>query len=188
MMKKKLIVAITGATGAIYGLHILRILKCLDYIETHLIISNPGSISAKYDINLSRQYFYDLADFSYKIDDISAILSSGSFKNMGMIISPCSMRTLAAIANGMSDNLITRAADVTLKERRRLVLLTREAPLNLIHIRNMAVVTEMGGIIFPPLITFYNHPSSIDEIVQNTALRVLRLFDIDLPQNTWQGI
>ncbi|AWD32217.1 putative UbiX-like flavin prenyltransferase [Candidatus Kinetoplastibacterium sorsogonicusi] len=188
MVQKRILIAITGATGAIYALNILRLLKKIDLIETHLIISNPGLISAKYETNLCIKDFHDLADYTYKINDITAPVASGSFDITGMIIAPCSMRTLAAIANGISDNLITRSADVTLKERRRLVLLPIEAPLNLIHIKNMATITEIGGIIFPPLITFYNHPSSIEDSVYNTIARVLKLFDINIPQKIWQGI
>src|SRR5690554_3958471 len=137
---------------------------------------------------MSRQDVHALADQVYSFRDVGATLASGGFSTVGMVVVPCSMRTLAAVAHGLSDNLITRAADVTLKERRRLVMMVRETPLNLAHLRNMTAVTEMGGIIFPPLPAFYHHPKTIEEMVAHTVARVLELFDIHVPGPTWDGI
>jgi flavin prenyltransferase len=177
--KKRLIIAMTGATGAIYGVRMLQVLQQQEAWETHLVISSAGIINLKHELNMRRQELYQLADCSHDINDIAASIASGSFKTAGMVITPCSMKTLASVAHAMADNLITRAADVTLKERRRLVVMPRETPLNLAHIRNMAAVTEMGGIIYPPMPAFYGKPKSLDDLINETVGRVLELFDID---------
>lgn len=186
---KRLIIAITGASGAIYGVRLLRLLKNIDSVETHLIISGAGELTLEHELGMETSELLLLADHSYDVNEVGAVVASGSFKNAGMIVAPCSMKTLSAIAHGYCDNLITRAADVVLKERRRLVLMARETPLNLAHIRNMEAVTEMGGIIYPPLPAFYCHPVSIDEMVDQTVRRVLELFDIADDQIIrWSGM
>lgn len=186
---KRLIIAITGASGAIYGVRLLRLLKNIDSVETHLIISEAGELTLEHELGIGSKELCLLADHSYDVNEVGAPVASGSFKNAGMIVAPCSMKTLSSIAHGYCDNLIARAADVVLKERRRLVLMARETPLNLAHIRNMEAVTEMGGIIYPPLPAFYCHPVSIDEMVDQTARRVLELFDIADDQIIrWSGM
>jgi len=175
---KRLIIAITGATGAVYGVRLLEILRDAPEIETHLLLSEAGLLNLHQELDLNRKQVGALADVVHNVRDIGASIASGSFQSEGMIVAPCSMKTLAAVAHGLSDNLITRAADVVLKERRRLVLMVRETPFNLAHLRNMTCVTEMGGIIFPPLPGFYHHPQSIAEMVDHTVGRVLDLFAI----------
>jgi 2,5-furandicarboxylate decarboxylase 2 len=177
--KRRLIVAMTGATGSIYGLRILEALRRKGGWETHLIVSDAGMLNAWQEYRLARMDIAKLADVVHNVRDVGASISSGSFITAGMVIAPCSMKTLAAVAHGFSDNLISRAADVVLKERRRLVLITREAPLNLAHIRNMAAVTEMGGVIFPPVPAFYSRAKTIDDLVNHTVGRVLDLFGIE---------
>jgi len=145
-------------------------------------------MTIRHELGVTRQSFHELADEVHSFRDVGASLASGSFATAGMIIAPCSVRTLAAVAHGLSDNLITRAADVTLKERRRLVLMLRETPFNLAHLRNMTAVTEMGGVIFPPLPAFYLQPQSILEMVDHTVARVLDMFDIAIPSPRWQGL
>lgn len=187
--KQRLIVAMTGATGSIYGLRILKTLRRLGGWETHLIVSDAGVLNAWQEYGLNRKDLHKLADVTHNVRDVGAAIASGSFITAGMVVAPCSMKTLAAVAHGFSDNLISRAADVILKERRRLVLVTREAPLNLAHLRNMVAVTEMGGVIFPPVPAFYSHAKSIDDLVNHTVGRVLDLFGVE-HQNIarWQGI
>ena len=173
---RRLIVAITGATGAIYGLRLVETLRRIGGVETHLLVSSAGWLNIQHELKLSKDEVHPLADVVHSVRDIGASIASGSFATDGMIVAPCSMKTLASIAHGLSDNLIARAADVTLKERRRLVLLVRETPFNLAHLRNMTAVTEMGGIIFPPLPAFYTRPASIDEMIDDTVARVLDMF------------
>lgn len=188
--RQRLIVAITGASGAIYGVRLLEQLRALPEWETHLVLSNAGVLTASEELGLKRADIEALADVVHSVKDIGAAVSSGSFRTAGMVIAPCSMKTLAEIAHGLADNLVSRAADVVLKERRRLVLLARETPLNLAHLRNMTAVTEMGAIVFPPVPAFYTRPSSLDDVVNHTVGRVLDLFDIDhhdLVQR-WQGL
>ncbi len=185
----RLIVAITGATGAVYGVRLLQILRGMPAIETHLLVSDAGVLNLHQELALARKDVESLADVTHSVRDIGAAIASGSFQSEGMIIAPCSMKSLAAVAHGLSDNLITRAADVVLKERRRLVLMVRETPFNLAHLRNMTAVTEMGGIIFPPLPGFYHKPDSIEDMVDHTLGRVLDLFGIEhalAPR--WQGM
>jgi len=185
---KRLVVGVTGATGAIYALRLLQAIRVIGGVETHLVLSASGILNVEHELTMSRQDLDALADHSYGVRDVGATIASGSFATMGMIITPCSMRTLAAVAHGLSDNLITRAADVTLKERRRLILMVRETPFNLAHLRNMTAVTEMGGIIFPPLPAFYQQPSSIDELVDHTVSRVLDLVGLDASVVQWSGL
>ena len=184
---RRLVVAVTGATGAIYAVRMLETLRAVPDVETHLIVSASGVLNIRHELDASRQDVYALADVTHSVRDVGATLASGAFSTAGMVIVPCSMRTLAAVAHGLSDNLITRAADVTLKERRRLVLMVRETPLNLAHLRNMTAVTEMGGIVFPPLPAFYHRPQSVEQMVDHTVARVLQLFDIDVPGPQWSG-
>ena len=186
---KRLVVAITGASGAMYGIRLLQWLRESAQVETHLMISDAGVLSMHYELDMKRKDIEALADVVHSVRDVGACVASGSFQSEGMIIAPCSMKTLGSVAHGLSDNLITRAADVILKERRRLVLMVRETPFNLAHLRNMTSVTEMGGIIYPPLPALYQKPQSIEEMVDHTTGRVLDLFGIQqtlAPQ--WQGI
>jgi polyprenyl P-hydroxybenzoate/phenylacrylic acid decarboxylase-like protein len=175
---KRLVVAITGASGAIYGVRILEQLRRHPDWESHLVLSASGALTAAQELALKRADIEGLADVVHNVKDIGASVASGSFATEGMVVAPCSMKTLAAIALGMADNLVSRAADVALKERRRVVLLARETPLNLAHLRNMTSVTEMGGIVFPPVPAFYNQPASLDDVVNHTVGRVLDLFGI----------
>ena len=176
--RPRLIVAITGASGAIYGVRLLEQLRASAACESHLVISSSGLMTAQQELGMKRGDIEALADVVHNVRDIGATVASGSFQSAGMVIAPCSMKTLAAVANGLADNLVSRAADVILKERRRLVLLARETPLNLAHLRNMTSVTEMGGIIFPPVPAFYTQPQTIDDIVNHTVGRLLDLFSI----------
>ncbi len=185
---RRLIVAITGASGAIYGTRLLARLREAGGIETHLLLSAAGVLNAHQELALKRGDVERLADVVHNVNDIGAPLASGSFRTMGMVIAPCSVRTLAACATGLADNLITRAADVCLKERRRVVLMLREAPLNLAHIRAMETVTLMGGVVFPPVPAFYQKPQSVEQLVDHTLARVLDLFDIDTPAPRWSGM
>ncbi len=185
----RIIVAITGATGAIYGVRLLQHLRAISYVETHLMISDAGVLNIHQELDLKRKDVEALADVVHSVRDIGASIASGSFQSDGMIVAPCSMKTLAAVAHGFADNLITRAADVVLKERRRLVLMVRETPFNLAHLRNMTSVTEMGGIIFPPLPNFYHRPNSIEEMVDHSLARVLDLFQIEHQLSPrWAGL
>ena len=186
---KRLVVAITGASGAMYGIRLLQWLRESAQVETHLMISDAGVLSMHYELDMKRKDVEALADVVHSVRDVGACVASGSFQSEGMIVAPCSMKTLGSVAHGLSDNLISRAADVMLKERRRLVLMVRETPFNLAHLRNMTAVTEMGGIIYPPLPALYQKPQSIEEMVDHTTGRVLDLFGIQqtlAPQ--WQGI
>jgi flavin prenyltransferase len=186
---RRLIVAVTGATGAIYAVRLLETVRALGGIESHLVVSSAGWLSIQHELALDRPAVEGLADVVYNVRDIGATIASGSFATDGMVVAPCSMKTLASVAHGLSDNLIARAADVTLKERRRLVLMVRETPLNLAHLRNMTAVTEMGGIIFPPLPAFYDKPQTIEEMVMHTTSRVLDLFALGPTLTSgWPGL
>ena len=176
---RRIVVAITGATGAVYGVRLLERLRAIPGVETHLVISDAATLTLHQEVGLQRRDVEALAHVVHKNREIGAPIASGSFQSDGMVIAPCSMKTLAAVAHGLSDNLIARAADVILKERRRLVLMVRETPFNLAHLRNMTAVTEMGGIVFPPLPSFYNKPGSIDERVDHTLARVIDLLGIE---------
>lgn len=188
-MKKRLIVGITGATGAVYGVKILETIREIPELESHVVLSEAGALNLWHELRMRRRELEKLADAAYHPNDIAAAIASGSFLTEGMVIAPCSMKTLAAVAHAHADDLLSRAADVVLKERRRLVLLTRETPLNLAHLRNMTAVSEMGGIIFPPVPAFYALPKSIDELVAHTVARVLDLFGVHSAKLArWQGM
>ncbi len=175
---RRMIVGISGATGIVYSVELLRVLKLLG-IETHLVISAAGEQTRAHETSLSSKELRSMADMAYSIKDIGAAIASGSFRTMGMIVAPCSIRTLSEIATGVTSTLLTRAADVCLKERRRLVLLVRETPLHRGHLQSMLAVTDAGGIIMPPVPAFYPRPETIDQIVQHTVARALDLFDLD---------
>jgi flavin prenyltransferase len=185
---KRLIVAITGASGAAYGVRLLELLSGLP-VETHLVATRWGRVTIEHETGRSWADVRELADVVHAEGDQAASISSGSFRTDGMIIAPCSVKTLGALANGFAHNLVCRAADVMLKERRKLVLAVRETPLHSIHLRNMLTLSELGAIVFPPTPAFYNLPSTVDEIVDQTALRILDQFDIELPSATrWAGL
>lgn len=182
---KRLIIGVSGASGFIYGYKLLAALKDTE-IETHLIISKSAQLVRHYESEISTENLADLADKQYNIHDIACSVASGSYKTLGMIIAPCSMHTLSEIATGHAGNALTRAADVILKERRRLVLMVRETPLHLVHLENMLKITQMGGIIAPPVPAFYQNPKTIDDIVDHSLARVLDLFDLDvIPIQRW---
>ena len=188
LSRPRIVVGITGATGAVYGVRLLeRLREC--GAETHLVVTPAGVLNLHHELGLDRKSIEALADHAHAPGDVGATIASGSFVTQAMVIAPCSMKTLAAVAHAMSDNLLTRAADVTLKERRRLVLMVRETPFNLAHLRNMTAVTEMGGIVFPPLPAFYLKPASIDELVAEGVERVLQLCGVATAQpQAWQGL
>lgn len=178
----------TGATGAVYGVRLLHRCRELE-VESHLVVSPAGVLNVHHELGLDRRALEALATVAYNPSDVGAAIASGSFSTTAMIVAPCSMRSLAAIALGLGDNLLARAADVTLKERRRLILMVRETPFNLAHLRNMTSVTEMGGIVFPPLPAFYHRPSTIDELVSESVERVLALAGIDQARpRSWEGL
>ena len=185
---QRIVVGVTGASGAVYGVRLLRRLRELG-AHTHLVATPAGVLNVHHELGLDRAALNALADVSHSPGDIGACIASGSFSMDAMVVSPCSMRTLAAIAHGLSDNLLTRAADVALKERRRLLLMVRETPLNLAHLRNMTAVTEMGGIVFPPLPAFYHRPTTVDELVDDTVERALELMGLAAAQpRRWEGL
>ncbi|MEY4563092.1 MAG: hypothetical protein RLZZ618_2369 [Pseudomonadota bacterium] len=185
---KRVVVGVTGATGAIYALRLLERLKAAGH-ETHLVASPAGLLNVHHELGLDRKAFEALAHTAYHPGDVGAAIASGSFAADAMVIAPCSMKTLASVAHGLSDNLLSRAADVTLKERRRLVLMVRETPFNLAHLRNMTAVTEMGGIVFPPLPAFYHRPATIDDMVNDTVERVLALLGVaEASPKVWHGL
>jgi flavin prenyltransferase len=187
-MTQRVVVGITGATGAVYGVRLLQRLRSAE-IETHLVASAAGVLSTHHELGLDRKALEALADRAYSPADVGAAIASGSFAAQAMVVAPCSMKTLAAVAHGLSDNLLTRAADVALKERRRLVMLVRETPFNLAHLRNMTAVTEMGGVIFPPLPAFYHRPASLDDLIDDTIERVLALLDVaGARPRAWPGL
>jgi 4-hydroxy-3-polyprenylbenzoate decarboxylase len=177
--KKRLIVGISGASGVIYGVKALEALK-RTAIETHLVMSKSAEVTLAYETSMKVAEVHALADVVHPIADIGASISSGSFRTEGMLIAPCSIRSLSEIAHGVTSTLLTRAADVVLKERRRLVLMLRETPLHLGHLRTMTAVTEMGAIVMPPVPAFYAKPESIDDVVTHSVGRALDLFGIDL--------
>jgi flavin prenyltransferase len=185
---RRLIVGMTGASGAIYGIRLLHLLKGAG-IETHLVVSRSAKITLAQEMDIGVAEVSALADVVHQVDNIGASIASGSFRTMGMVIAPCSMRSLAEIASGVTSSLLTRAADVVLKERRRLVLLVREAPLHLGHLRSMTSVTEIGAIVYPPVPAFYARPRSLEQMVDHTLGRVLDLFDIETKAvSRWDGL
>ncbi len=173
-----LVIGITGATGVIYGIRLLQVLSVMDNIETHLIISEAGETTIKYETDFSIADVKKLANFNYDIKDVAARISSGSFRRDGMIIAPCTIKTMSALANSYNDNLIIRAGDVTLKERQKLVLVLRETPLHLGHLRSMERLSEIGGIIMPPVPAFYHKPKTVEDIVDHTVGKILDMFNI----------
>jgi 4-hydroxy-3-polyprenylbenzoate decarboxylase len=178
MTVQRLVVGITGASGAIYGLKALKALREVK-VETHLVISRSAQITVAHELEMTASELSKLADVVYRVDDIGAAISSGSFPTMGMIVAPCSVRTLAEIASGVTSSLLTRAADVILKERRKLVLMVRETPFHLGHLRAMAAVTEMGAIVMPPVPAFYAKPKTLDDMVDHSVGRALDLLGIE---------
>jgi 4-hydroxy-3-polyprenylbenzoate decarboxylase len=185
--RRRLVIGITGASGAIYGVRLLELLKETD-IETHLIMSRAARMTLAYETDFKVPDVERLATLVHPYENIGAVCSSGSFRTMGMVIAPCSIKTMSEIATGVTGNLLSRAADVALKERRRVVLLLRETPLHLGHIRTMAAVTEAGAIVYPPVPAFYSRPASLAEMVDHTLCRVLDLFDVDLGKmRRWSG-
>ena len=184
---RRIVVAMTGASGALYGVRLLEALRALG-VETHLVISKAGALSLRHELGMRVAQLKELADHAHPIGDVAASIASGSFQTQGMAVAPCSVKTLGEIASGISGNLISRAADVALKERRRLVLMLRETPLHLGHIRSMAQVTEMGGVIFPPVPAFYTQPKTLADLVDHSVGRVLDLLGIesDLVER-WEG-
>ena len=173
-----LIIGITGATGVIYGIRLLEVLSSMKEVETHLVISEAGEMTIKYETRLKIDDIRKLANYSYDIEDVSARISSGSFQRDGMIVAPCTVKTMSALANSYTENLLIRAGDVTLKERKKLVLMVRETPLHLGHIRNMERLTEMGAIIMPPAPAFYYKPKTLRDIINHTVGKMLDMFDI----------
>lgn len=178
---RRLIVGITGATGIIFGIRALQTLRELG-IETHLVVSRAGELTRAHETDMSREALHALADHVHPVNDVGASIASGSFRTMGMLIAPCSVRTLAEVASGVTTTLLTRAADVVLKERRTLVLMVREAPLHAGHLRNMLAATEIGAIIHPPVPAFYTRPASIEEMVDQTLSRALDSFGLEMPR------
>jgi len=184
----RLVIGITGASGAVYGVRLLERARTLG-VETYLVVTPAGVLNVHHELGLDRSSLEALASNAYGPGDIGACIASGSFETTAMVVAPCSMKTLASVAHAFGDNLLTRAADVTLKERRRLVLMVRETPFNLAHLRNMTAVTEMGAIVFPPLPAFYHRPGTIDELVDESVERVLAIAGITAAQpRTWQGL
>ncbi|MBM1021271.1 UbiX family flavin prenyltransferase [Enterobacter sp. A11] len=187
---KRLIVGLSGASGAIYGVRLLQVLRNVAEVETHLVMSQAARQTLSLETDLSLRDVQALADVVHDARDIAASISSGSFKTAGMVILPCSIKTLSGIVNSYTDTLVTRAADVVLKERRPLVLCVRETPLHLGHLRLMTQAAELGAVIMPPVPAFYHRPVSLDDVINQTVNRVLDQFDIDLPEDLftrWQG-
>ncbi|NWF44346.1 UbiX family flavin prenyltransferase [Hydrogenophaga sp. D2P1] len=186
---RRLLVAITGASGAVYGLRLLQVLSEMPDVQAHAVVSDAGWLTLRHELDVNADMLRPLVHTLHDANQLGAGPASGSFRCSGMVVAPCSMRTLAAIAHGLSDNLVTRAADVMLKERRRLVLMTRETPLHLGHLRNMTAVTEMGAIVCPPMPAFYLRPQTLDDLVDASVARVLDLLDVPhtLSQR-WQGM
>jgi polyprenyl P-hydroxybenzoate/phenylacrylic acid decarboxylase-like protein len=186
--KQRIIIGISGASGAIYGVRILQYLQQIEGVETHLVISKSGQRTLSEECGMHLKEIQGLADVFYPVNDIGAAIASGSFKADGMVIAPCSVRTMSAIATGVTDNLLTRAADVCLKERRKLVLMVRETPFHLGHLRTMTALAEMGAIIAPPLPAFYPQPKTLEELVEHSVGRVLDLLDIPNGMvKRWEG-
>jgi 4-hydroxy-3-polyprenylbenzoate decarboxylase len=185
----RLVVGVSGASGAVYALRTLEMVRELPDWETHLVVTPAGWLNIREELSMDRPVFESLADVVHSPQNVGASIASGSFKAQAMVVVPCSMRTIAAVAHAAADNLLTRAADVMLKERRRLVLVARETPLNLAHLRNMTAISEMGGIIFPPVPAFYHHPQNLQDLVDHTVMRFLDLCGVEVPQRPqWPGL
>lgn len=187
MAKKRLIVGISGASGAPLAVEVLRQLRQHPEIEVHLIVTAGGEMTLTHETNISLTELCALADVYHGIGSIGAAIASGSFKTMGMIVVPCSMKTVAGIASGYSDNLLLRAADVCLKERRKLVLAARESPLSTLHLRNLYEVSKLGAMIVPPVLTYYNHPQSVEDCTYQAVNRILSQFNLDEGRYQWEG-
>ena len=187
MTKRRIVLGISGASGFQYVYKALQLLQDIENVETHLVVSKGAEMARALETPYTKEEVCKMADIVHPIGNLAASISSGSFKTVGMLVAPCSMRTLAAVAHGYSDNLLTRAADVVLKERRRLVLMVRETPLNLAHLDNMRRVTEMGGIIFPPVPALYLQPQSVDDILTHSVSRALDLLGVDIPHQPHWG-
>lgn len=188
-MVQHIIIGISGASGAIYGVRMLEALREVESVKTHLVMSKMAHVTLATETSYSVSDVQALADYVHDAKDLAAAISSGSFKTLGMVVAPCSMRSLAEIATSLSTTLLTRAADVVLKERRKLVLMVRETPLTTVHLKNMVTVSEMGGIIAPPVPAFYQNPESLDDVVNHSVGRVLDIFDIDHALvRRWQGL
>jgi 4-hydroxy-3-polyprenylbenzoate decarboxylase len=190
MSQRRIIVGISGASGVIYGIRLLEVLRQAPDVESHLVVSTAGAQTIGLETEYSLEQVQALADARYRFNDVAAAISSGSFKTYGMVVIPCSMKTLAGIAHSFSDNLLLRAADVVLKDRRRLVIVPRETPLHLGHLRLMTQLVEMGAVVAPPMPAFYHRPQSIADIVDQTVNRVLDLLEVTLPEDLftrWQG-
>ena len=187
---KRVVVGISGASGVIFGIRLLEVLRGVDDVEVHLVISNAGKRTIGLETGLSVEEVEALADRVYRVGDIAAAVASGSFKTSAMVVMPCSMKTLSGIANSYADNLLIRAAEVALKDRRRLVLVPRETPLHLGHLRLLVRVAEMGAVVMPPVPAFYHRPETVEEIVDQTVNRILDLLDIELEDDLfkrWEG-
>jgi 4-hydroxy-3-polyprenylbenzoate decarboxylase len=182
-----MVIGISGASGAIYGVRMLEALRAAG-VETHLVVSRSGELTLQHEMGLKLQDLAARADVLHPVRNTGAVIASGSFATMGMIVAPCSIRTVSEIVTGVTSTLLTRAADVVLKERRRLVLMVRETPLHLGHLRTLAAAAEIGAIVAPPVPAFYNHPRTIEELVDHSIGRVLDLFDIDSSIHRWQGL
>lgn len=190
MSQRRIIVGISGASGVIYGIRMLEILRLVPDVESHLVLSTAGAQTIGFETDYSPDQVVALADVAYRFSDIAAAISSGSFKTYGMVVIPCTMKTLAGIAHSFSDNLLLRAADVVLKDRRRLIIVPRETPLHLGHLRLMTQVVEMGAVLAPPMPAFYHRPETVSDIVDQTVNRVLDLLGVELPEDLfarWQG-
>jgi polyprenyl P-hydroxybenzoate/phenylacrylic acid decarboxylase-like protein len=188
-MSKTVVVGVTGATGSVYAYRLLQALHAMEDVATHLVVSPAAALTIATELDVSQREFESLADVVHSNRNVGASIASGSFRTDAMIIAPCSMKTLASVATGVCDNLIARAADVALKERRRTILLVREAPLHLVHLRNMVTVTEMGAIVFPPVPAFYARLESVADMVDQTVARLLDLIGIESPSlRRWRGM
>jgi polyprenyl P-hydroxybenzoate/phenylacrylic acid decarboxylase-like protein len=178
---KRLVVGISGASGAILGIELLQAMRGFPEWETHLVVSNGGRRTIAYETSWTLQAVAALATRFHPIEDVGALIASGTFKTNGMVVAPCSMKTVAGVASGYSDNLLLRAADVVLKERRPLVLVARESPLSVVHLRNLQTVAEMGVVVMPPVLTFYNRPAGVEDMTRHMIGKILDVFDLELP-------
>ncbi|GAA2609069.1 UbiX family flavin prenyltransferase [Streptomyces axinellae] len=185
---RRLVVGMTGATGAVFGIRLLEALTAVPDVESHLILTRWARSTIGLETDRTAAEVAGLADVHHGADDLGATVASGSFRTDGMIIAPCSMKTLAALRSGYTEGLVARAADVTLKERRRLVLVPRETPLTEVHLENMLTLSRMGAVVLPPVPAFYNHPRTIDDLVDHLVSRVLDQFDIPAPAHRWEGL